>query len=354
MRLVEILENQKLEFNQFVADSPAGSFLQSWEWGEWQARLRRAAYRFKITDESGEIIGTIQLIKMPLPFGRYYLYAPYGPIVMKHEAWNMEHVAEEIKEKFPEAVFVRIEPKNLALSPKPLALNKTTNIQPGKTLVIDLIKSEDDLLAEMHPKTRYNIRLAQKHGVEIKDEFDLSIGHGLFAKEAVDLIVETANRQRFKGYGRDYYERMIDFFGVQNRGEIKLHIYKAIFKNKLLSSAIMIDFFAQGGSASGGGTRTFLFGGSSDQDKNIMAPYLLHWQAIKDAKVLGLAQYDFWGIETSKGDVPGFVRFKTGFAPGQGSGLVRAKREYAGAYDIVQNKLIYAVYRLGRKIIGIL
>ena len=73
-----------------------------------------------------------------------------------------------------------------------------------------------------------------------------------------------------------------------------------------------------------------------------MAPYLLHWQAILDAKNQGLVFYDFWGIETSSGEIPGFVRFKLGFGGEQ--------KEYGGAYDIINHNVGYKIYQLGRKI----
>jgi len=342
MKLIEINKDQKEIYNDFVAAQESGSFLQSWEWGEWQEALGREVRRYFIgTDNNpstssgpngNNIIGSIQLIKMPLPFGKYYLYAPYGPVVSGQGTGYSGQFLQELQKQFPDCIFIRIEPKDLSLISNLSSLTKITNIQPGKTLIIDLTKSEEQLLAEMHPKTRYNIRLAQKHGVEIKDEFALTIGKGLYAKEAVELIYDTSKRQAYQAQNKDYFENLINFFAVQNHsGDLKLHIYKALYKNELLSSAIMIDF---------GNTRTYLFGGSSDQQKNLMAPYLLHFQAMLDGKKLGLKYYDFWGVETASGAVPGFVRFKLGFG-----GTVK---EYAGAYDVVNNNLQYKIYKLMR------
>ena len=327
MELKEVSISEKTQYDEFVAAQQSGSFLQSWQWGEWQKSLGREVKRYFIA--GNQPAGSIQLIKMPLPLGRHYWYAPYGPVM---ENSDDTIIGKLLKEKFPEAVFIRVEPKN-RIEAITLDAKKTSNIQPAKTLLIDLSKHEENLLLDMHTKTRYNIKVAQKHGVEIKDEFDITIGHGLFAKEAVGMIVETSRRQGFKGYGMDYYNKMIDTLAVQNRGELKLHIYKAIYEKKLLASAIMLDF---------GKTRTFLFGGSSDENKNLMAPYLMHWQAMLDAKAAGLGTYDFWGIETSSGETPGFVRFKLGFGG--------SEREYAGAYDLVRNGAAYKAYSLLRKI----
>jgi lipid II:glycine glycyltransferase (peptidoglycan interpeptide bridge formation enzyme) len=217
MEFRKVLENQKYEYNRFVTDSESGSFLQSWEWGEWQSALGRTVYRFKILDAGEAQIGSIQLIKMPLPLGKYYLYAPYGPVMGKNYelsppagGLNYELLQQVLLPVFPAAVFIRLEPKFLLPATRYPLLTKSQNIQPAKTLIIDLSKTEEQLLAEMHHKTRYNIRLAEKHGVEIKDEFDISIGNGLFAKEAVNLIVETSKRQGYKGYSAEYYQKMID------------------------------------------------------------------------------------------------------------------------------------------------
>jgi peptidoglycan pentaglycine glycine transferase (the first glycine) len=341
MKIVGLSENEIQQYNQFVVNSPTGSFLQSCEWGEWQEKLGRKVWRFLVSD-SDQIIAAIQLIKIPLPFGKYYLYAPYGPVVMEHGAWSMEHFLKELKFKCLDAVFVKIEPKSHQISQ---SLNflffKSSNVQPGKTLVIDLSKSEEEILAKMHPKTRYNIRLAEKHNVKVRSDLAIIPGHGLYFQEVIDQITETEQRQGFKGHGVGYYKNLVDFFALQKKSEIKIFIYKALNQNQLLACGIMLDF---------GKTRTYLFGGSSENNKNLMAPYLLHFQAMKDAKNLGLGFYDFWGIETSSGKIPGFARFKQGFAPQHSSGSASGIMEYAGAYDIPINKNIYWLYRLAKKV----
>ena len=359
MEIIELSLADKESYNQFVASASSGSFLQSWEWGQWQSALGREVKRFKVLGLRGEDMATIQLIKMPLPLGKYYWYSPYGPVLSGQWAVDSGQIPAELQRNFSDAIFIRIEPKGKSLILNPLSLTKTINIQPGKTLLIDLLKSEEQLLAEMHPKTRYNIKVAQKHGVKIVDEFAVTIGHGLFFEEALKLILETSKRQGFTTFSAGYYKKLVDFFVFQNQasaiaeandsgqsaealakadalhgtGEIKLHIYKAVFENKLLAAAIMLDF---------GSTRTFLFGGSSDENRNVMAPYLMHWQAMLDAKAAGYKTYDFWGTETSSGQVPGFVRFKLGFGG--------KEIQYAGAYDLVKDRLWYFIYRLSRKI----
>lgn len=328
MEIIETQEIEKSDYNNFVMQNEQGSFLQSWDWGEWQKTLGREVKRFWFT-EAGEKVGTVQFVQMPLFFGKFYWYCPYGPILSEKSKVESEKMIADLKMQFQDAVFVRLEPKNLTLTTSHLPLvNKSSNIQPGKTLVIDLAKSEEELLLGMHQKTRYNIKVALKHDVVIEDEFALTVGKGLFAQEAVGLIVETAKRQGYMAQSKDYFEKLASFFAVQNsRADLKLHIYKALWQKQLLTSALIIDF---------GKTRTYLFGGSSEENKNLMAPYLLHFKAMLDAKALGLTGYDFWGIETSSGETPGFVKFKMGF----GGNSV----EYAGAYDLINNFWLYKLY----------
>ncbi len=370
MNLTEVEQSQKSFYNNFVASQISGSFLQSWEWGEWQVRLGRTVYRYFITDNDN-IIGSMQVVKTPLPFSKYYFYLPYGPVILNdleakdilsvpsrpslsasegewrdpstrmHSLGMTQFFVNEITKKFPETVFVRMEPKfNSSFTNLNSSLIKSPNIQPAKTLIIDLTKTEEELLAQMHPKTRYNIKLAQKHNVEVQDEFVLTNGKGLYAKEAVELIAQTAGRQKYKTQGLDYFEKLVDFFAIHNpQADLKLHIYKALYNKELLTSAIILDF---------GNTRTYLFGGSSDLHREVMAPHLLHWTAMQDAKKLGLKYYDFWGIETASGNTPGFVRFKLGFAPQLRSGSSSETKQYPGAWDIVGRKIYYNLYSLLR------
>ncbi len=367
MQFIELEEKDKPEYNRFVINNESCSFLQSWDWGEWQQSLGREVKRFFLTDDKevglndndneSNVVGTAQFIKMPLPFGWHYWYCPYGPLAVGENfqffpqsgipknigtIFPAERDPEEHRDNFQsifkEAVFVRIEPKSRywELSTEHLTLVKSHNIQPQKTLLIDLSKTEEQLLAEMHHKTRYNIRLAKKKGVRVESELIVTPGHGLYFQEAVDLILQTAKRQGYKGYGREYYNGLVDHFSLHSGDElsgIKITIYKALKDRDILASAIMLDF---------GNTRTYLFGGSSEEQKEVMAPYALHFQAMLDGKQKNIHFYDFWGLETSAGKTSGFARFKKGFGG--------FEKEYAGAYDVVLKKPEYRIYKILRKI----
>ena len=180
---------------------------------------------------------------------------------------------------------------------------------------MDLSKSEEDLLMDMHQKTRYNIRLASKKGVTFKicktEEFAIFY----------DLLVDTYRRKGKKLFSREYFQKLYHDHLVK--------IYCAEYQDKILC-ANMIVFY--------GDTVTYLHGGSSEKDKNVMAPHLLQWESIKKAKQLGLKYYDFWGIEEK---YPGVSRFKKGFG-----GFEVA---YPGTFDLITNKFWHLAYQIVKR-----
>lgn len=333
MKLIELSLSDKEQYNRFVADSPSGSFLQSWEWGQWQEELGRVVYRFFIENSDKQIIASTQFIRMPLWGNKFYLYSPYGPIFT--QGFNFKVFFESLKNKFPNMVFVRLESRILksGIANLPEAV-KSINIQPGNTLVLDLQKSTGELLAQMHHKTRYNIKVAERHGVVVEREFVIHPQGGLYFKEAVEMILKTAQRQNFHTYPHIYYEKLLSFFQLHNPGEVKVSLYKALYKNCLLAVGIMVDF---------GTTRTYLFGGSSVEYRNVMAPYFLHYVAFSEAKVQGLTCYDFDGLETSAGKQAEFARFKKGFGG--------EEKYFEGAFDLIALPVWYNIYK-GLRIIN--
>src|SRR6185503_9064521 len=132
-----------------------------------------------------------------------------------------------------------------------------------------------ELLAAMHHKTRYNIRVAQKHGVEIRLNDTLA--------DAWTLFEETAKRDGFRLHERHYYESMVDRLRA---GACRAFIATAVYNGRPIAVTGMIDY---------GGMRTYLHGASSNEERNVMAPYLLHWELMRDAKAKGLKGYDWWG-----------------------------------------------------------
>jgi len=330
--MIEIFEIKDQEkWDNFVLANH-GEFLQSFKWGSFKEKMGDEIWRFGIKDIE-EIIGQACLLRHRLIFSKKYFYCPRGPIFLsslsgdkKKEAIRNFLIDIKNLAKKEKAIFFRFEPNlplenlnlkeifsNLKFDYQPLE----SSTQPKETLVLDLKKEIEDLLKSMHPKTRYNLHLAEKHGVKVSVKDDV--------KTFLDLLKETAKRQNLKIYSYKYYFNLLKEFPNEN-----IKIYFAYYKNKILAANLILFW---------GKTATYLYGGSSRENREKMAPYLLHWEIIKEAKQKGFLVYDFWGIDEKKW--PGLTRFKLGFG---GRRIV-----YPQSYDLIFNKFWYFLYRLGNK-----
>jgi len=278
------------------------SFLQSEEWEEFQNSIENQTFR----------VDDVLLIKKSLPIRKSYLYAPrIGIINQELGITNFLNKTTELAKK-ENCAFLRIDivDKPQVTSHK---LRRTNDVQPSQTVILNLKKTEEELLFDMHQKTRYNIRLAEKKGVKIKESNDVNIFW--------QLTKETTKRDRFKSYGKEYYKKII--------ASDMIKLYVAEYDNKILAAGIFVFY---------GETVTYLHGASTHEDKNVMAPYLLHWEMIKLAQREGYKYYDFFGIDEKKW--PGITRFKKGFSGEEIS--------YPGTFDVVFSRAWYTIYNLVR------
>lgn len=284
------------------------SFLQSPEWEEFQQAVGRKTWRVR----------GVLIIRHDLPFGFNYLYSP-RPDLEEDDLREFLKGAEEVAAG-EKSIFLKIEPGagNTGFFNKSGFIKSKKEIQPSETVILDLTQSEQEILDRMHEKTRYNIRLAQKHGIEIKE-----LGDGF--DPVWEIFRETAERDKFSLHPRSYYEKMVEV--LKPAGLLK--IFGAFYKNELIAANIMIFYE---------GRVTYLHGASVYDQRNLMAPYALHWFLIKEAKAKGYKEYDFWGISEK---YAGVSRFKKGFG-GQEVG-------YPGSFDCVSNPLWYNLYRMGSK-----
>jgi len=343
--------NNETEWNKFVLEN-GGGFLQSWEWGLLQEALGRQAYRYRLDSsqdsELKETVGQYLIIKHPLPFGRSYVYVPMGPVVAgegyRLEAFRASAVAIANAARRLGATFARIEPPAIAgeqLGARDLrgmGFREAGQVQPGHTTIVDLTQDEDRLLKAMKQKTRYNMRLAEKKGVTVR-EADLSNAH--IYKEDVarfwSLMTETTERDQFHSHERKYYEKMLEVLSAKKKRDLSVKLVFAEYQGEPIAAALIAYF---------GDTATYLHGASTAKHKNVMAPYLLHWTAIRQAKEAGLKKYDFWGIapEDAPDNHPwrGITRFKTGFGG--------ERVTYVGAWEYPTSRFWYGLYKLARRI----
>ncbi|MBX4187311.1 MAG: peptidoglycan bridge formation glycyltransferase FemA/FemB family protein, partial [Candidatus Doudnabacteria bacterium] len=203
------------------------------------------------------------------------------------------------------------------------------DMQPANNWYLNLEKSEEELLIGMKPKTRYNINLAQRKGVTVREgkAEDLLIMFKLF--------LETAGRNQIRLHPQNYYFQMWEQLSP---GYLKVLI--AEYQGRPLAAMILTLF---------GDMATYLHGGSSQIMKEAMTPYLLHWEAIKLAKTSGMKNYDFGGIaphNTESHAWAGISRFKKGFGGYEVT--------YPGSFDLIYSPLWYNVYKNARGLQSIL
>lgn len=334
---IKEMENKE-QWENFVASFEMAQFLQSWQWGEFQQKLGRKIFRLVLWQDK-KIIGVALLIKMLLPVGKSYFYCPRGPLIINSKEQTLNIFFKKIKEiaQKEKSIFFRFEPPVIEnykfsqtksesfFSGKIKNYRKVADVQPSQILLLDLTKSEEEILEVMHPKTRYNIRLAKRKGVVVRQ------GEGDKDIEAfVSLTLETAERDGFRSHPANHYRKLLSL----NHAFVKL--FFAEHKNKVLAANLMINF---------GDTCTYSHGASSNQYKNLMAPHLLHWYCLCQAKRAGYKYYDFGGADEKKW--PGVTRFKRSFV-NQKTGL---EISYPGTFDLPLDKKWYWLYSIAKKFI---
>lgn len=303
------------------------SFLQSTDWLEFQKSIGRKAWSY-----GGDSIQA-NIIEHDLPYtNKTYLYAPHGPFLVSEE------FPTELKTSFSSfldytkkltresnSIFIKIEPQDdlIAELLAPMGFKKSTReIQPHKSVIINLEPPEDQLLGQMHHKTRYNIRLAEKRGVYVKEEGDV--------EKFWRLLTRTAKVDRFATHKKYYYQRLFNFF--QSGQSISSKMFFAYLKDRPIAG--MMNFHYSD-------TVYYVHGAMDRGYKSLMAPYLMHWEAMMKSKAEGFQYYDFWGIDAQRW--PGVTRFKLGF----GGQTV----EYPGSFDLPISKFWYGLYNIFRKIL---
>lgn len=323
MELIEISDFK--QYSDFAARLPRAEFLQSASWPE----IAGGQARHFFVMENENICAATRVLARQAAGVRYWS-SPRAPIFAPHLGTEDMHralfclesglKAEARKNK---VAFWRLEPAiSAAVWPevsRDIAFKKIASIQPERTLLIDLRNTGEEVLSAMHQKTRYNIRLAEKKGVTIREAKS-----GEEAKFN-SLMAETANRDRFRIHAPEHYAKMISL------GQKIFKLFLAEKDGDMLAGGIFAFF---------GDTVTYVHGASSNDNRQLMAPYLLHWRLIQEAQKLGFAYYDFYGVDKNKW--PGVTRFKMGFG-----GHIEA---YPGTFDIIFQASYYGYYRVIRAI----
>jgi len=322
---VNTLDNAS--WDELLQSYPEAHLLQTSSWAAFKEAFAWSAVRVKAEHCAA------QILLRRLPLGLSIAYLPKGPLGTQ---WQELWLQMDMLCRNHHAIFLQVEPDLFEPLPEEVrtqwlagfSLEEHT-IQPRRTIVIDLQPTEEQILASMKQKTRYNIRLAQRHGVRVRPSTDLD---GFYR-----MMQTTAQRDGFALHSAEYYRRAYDIFEPQ--GQVVL--LEAVLDEKPLAYLMA---FRQHERA------WYFYGASDDEMRNLMPTYLLQWEAMRWAKANGAKFYDLWGIPdadeetleeqfTQRSDgLWGVYRFKRGF----GGQVMRS----ASAFIRVYNPLLYRAYKM--------
>jgi hypothetical protein len=319
------------------------SLLHTGFWGTFKSYFSwvPVRYRYSISLEDEVKNGSFLTLSRRLSAGVSLTYIPPGfaeNIPLSRIGDFLRMLGEGLKSHLPKStVFLRLDvPWMIGDSESILALTRQAesagyrkapgDVQPPDTVMLDVTPDEEQILADMKKKTRYNIRLAGKKGVE------LDVAGAELLREWYTLYEETARRDRIVLHSCRYYQTLFELAGRDDIPDApKLHLITARHEGELLAGNI---------AAFSGNTATYLYGASSGNKRNLMPAYALQWETIRKAREYGCGKYDLFGIPPADDpDHPmhGLYRFKTGFG---GQILHRA-----GAWDYVIRRGMYQAYR---------
>ncbi|HEX9008046.1 MAG TPA: peptidoglycan bridge formation glycyltransferase FemA/FemB family protein [Patescibacteria group bacterium] len=307
-------------------DKAAVHPLQSWEWGEFRKSTGVGVSRLAKV-EDGEFAETYQITWHQIPKTKFFIgYCPKSVIPSEEALIKISEIAVARG-----AILVKFEPNERKNSGNEDEINKLSEVfdfKPGKALFtrysfwLDLDQSEENLLKNMHQKTRYNLRLAERKGVKIIMD-DTEEGFEDYWR----LMEETTRRQGFFAHTKSYHLKM--WKTMRESGMANL--FKAVYEGKVLTTWIVFCL---------NGVLYYPYGASSNENREVMASNLMMWEVIKFGRKQKCKLMDMWGSLGPEPDEKdpwfGFHRFKQGYGPE----LV----EFVGTYDLVIDPFLYKVY----------
>ncbi|MDP3941578.1 MAG: peptidoglycan bridge formation glycyltransferase FemA/FemB family protein, partial [bacterium] len=291
-------EVRKKEYNQRITHP-----LQAYEWGEFREKtgikvIRRGFAPSGKASGQEKIVDGFQVTIHPIPHTPFFAgYLPKGTMPTDEMIDELKKIGKEER-----CIFIQLEP-NIIHSQNTKYEILNTQFVPAHhplftkyTLVLDLTKSEEELLKNMHSKTRYNIRVAEKHGVIVKED-DSEIAFERY----VQLTRETTTRQGFFAHNEKYHRLMWNTLRWQiangkpaspagrsqiDREKLTARLLTATYQGKILVTWIIFIFHD---------TIYYPYGASSNEHREVMASTLMMWETIRWGKKMGLKKFDMWG-----------------------------------------------------------
>jgi peptidoglycan pentaglycine glycine transferase (the first glycine) len=294
----------KQAWDEIVQTHPHSCFMQSWSWADFKVLEGYRTFRYGLFD-CAKLIGGCVFYLFPHQSRANLLLAPGGPILPDLAIADgmplLLQKAEQIAKEWG-AIALRVEPLIEPLSAQRSSLldagfsRAPADLFPSETLVIDLGCTSEQMLANMQPKGRYNLRLSWRYGVESHfSQADWAI------PQFYDLFWETVERQKFFGEPYGFFINLCQTLFRDDMAEIGL----VKWQGETLA-AILILYW---------GDRTYyLYGGRSDRHPQVMASYAMHWAGMQRAKSRGCKTYDFYGFSSEPHHAYyNFSRFKQKF-----------------------------------------
>jgi len=336
-------------WNTLITNLPDPHFLQTREWSQVKSKYAWQPMPFEWF-EDGHVVAAAMILKRAIPIRGFaarlsVLYIPKGPLMNWENESLRERVLGDLQDfaKKQGAIFIKIDPdvglgtgipggedENIDSNGQAMISDLTQRgwrfsedqIQFRNTVLVDLSESEDELLARMKQKTRYNIRLAGRKGVTMRvgTSDDWSMLYMMYA--------ETSLRDNFTIRDENYYKTVWQIFYDSESPNCESLIAEV---DGVPVAAIFVFYFAD--------RAYYVYGMSTTLHRNKMPTYLLQWEAIKRAKTRGCKLYDLWGAPETfdeSDSMWGVFRFKQGL----GGDVLRT----LGAWDFAPNSLWYSLY----------
>jgi peptidoglycan pentaglycine glycine transferase (the first glycine) len=320
------------QWNDFVATSECCNITQSFEWGELAPHLGAEAMRVGVVDDQGKLCAAMLVLISTAPvIRRTYFYAPRGPVIDDPDTPAMTVLLNFVKAEARKrgAFMLKVEPSVADGDACWLVALRKRGFQPTPYAshirhewVLDLRPDEKTLLAGMKEKWRYNIRLAARKGITVRQ------GQGQTDLDTFYRIYQTTSeRDQFFIHNKEHYEDVMRLFGEGERAALFL----AEYEGEAIAGIIVLRF---------GRWSWYMYGASSNEHRNLMPNHLLQWNGMQWAKAHDCWYYNFRGIPDilEEGqELWGVYVFKRGF----GGYAIRSLE----THDLAYQPVIYAVYR---------
>lgn len=336
MQVESLSPDDSQRWRAFVAGAPTGDVLQCMEWGELKARTGWQPHTLAVTDGDRIVAGALAL-KRPAPLGRSLVYCPRGPVADPGNTAIFDCLIDGLREFAREhrAILLKIDPplvgepavtafRKGGLRPAPVKNEGFGGTQPRAVMRTAPLGDDEALLMRFKPKTRYNIRLAERKGVQVTGHTSRDDLEEFYA-----LLQETARRDGFNVRDFRYFSDLWDCVIDRDLGRLFL----ARYEGKLLGGAINFILGRQ---------CWYVYGASSGQFRKLMPNHLLQWRMMQWARDEGCEVYDFRGVALDRAGagehLGGLRRFKAGFAA--------EYVEYVGEWDLPLSALLYGAFYL--------